>query len=66
MTQGALAGTMWGESIRFFGQFKAFPISIVQKVLGRELDYFKGRKQGENVGRGIRGMGALMVTSAMF
>jgi hypothetical protein len=64
MTQGALAGTMWGEAIRFFGQFKAFPISIVQKVLGRELDYFKGRKQGD-LGRGIRGMGALMVTSAM-
>jgi hypothetical protein len=64
MTQGALAGTMWGEAIRFFGQFKAFPISIVQKVLGRELDYFKGRKQGD-IGRGIRGMAALMVTSAM-
>ena len=64
MTQGALAGTMWGESIRFFGQFKAFPISIVQKVLGREMDYFKSRKQGD-IGRGIKGMGALMVTSAM-
>ena len=64
MTQGALAGTMWGESIRFFGQFKAFPISIVQKVLGREMDYFKNRKQGD-IGIGIKGMGALMVTSAM-
>ena len=64
MTQGTLAGTGFGEAIRFFGQFKAFPISIVQKVLGRELDYFKGRKQ-EDLGRGIRGMGALMVTSAM-
>ena len=64
MTQGYLGGTGMGEAIRFFGQFKAFPISIVQKVLGRELDYFKGRKQGD-LGRGIRGMGALMVTSAM-
>ena len=64
MTRGTLAGTAAGEAIRFFGQFKAFPISIVQKVLGRELDYFKGRKQGD-LGRGIRGMGALMVTSAM-
>ena len=64
MTQGKLAGTGFGEAIRFFGQFKAFPISIVQKVLGREMDYFKGRKQGD-LGRGIRGMGALMVTSAM-
>ena len=64
MTQGKLAGTGFGEAIRFFGQFKAFPISIVQKVLGREMDYFKGRKQGD-IGRGIRGMSALMVTSAM-
>jgi hypothetical protein len=64
MTRGTLAGTGAGEAIRFFGQFKAFPISIVQKVLGRELDYFKGRKQGD-LGRGIRGMGALMITSAM-
>ena len=64
MTQGKLAGTGFGEAIRFFGQFKAFPISIVQKVLGREMDYFKNRKQGD-IGRGIKGMGALMVTSAM-
>ena len=64
MTQGKLAGTGFGEAIRFFGQFKAFPISIVQKVLGREMDYFKGRKQGD-IGRGIRGMGALMVTSGI-
>jgi len=64
MTQGKLAGTGFGEAIRFFGQFKAFPISIVQKVLGREMDYFKGRKQGD-LGRGIRGMAALMVTSGI-
>ncbi len=64
MTRSTLAGTPGGEAIRFFGQFKAFPISIVQKVLGRELDYFKNRKQGD-LGRGFRGMAALMVTSAM-
>jgi hypothetical protein len=33
-----------GEAIRFFGQFKAFPIAIVQKVLGREMVYFKRTK----------------------
>jgi hypothetical protein len=64
MTQGQLAGTGFGEAIRFFGQFKAFPTSIVMKVIGREMDYFKGRKQGD-IGRGIRGMGALMVTSGI-
>ena len=62
MTQGALAGTTWGEAIRFVGQFKAFPISIVQKVVGRDMDYFKGRNKGD-IGRGIRGLSALIITS---
>ena len=62
MTQGALAGTTWGEAIRFVGQFKAFPISIVQKVVGRDMDYFKGRNKGD-IGRGIRGLGALIIMS---
>jgi len=64
MTQGALAGTGPGEAIRFFGQFKAFPISIVMKVLGRDMDYFKGRNVGDT-GRGIRGLSALIVTSGL-
>jgi len=36
MTQGYLAGTGMGEAIRFIGQFKAFPMSIVYKTLSRE------------------------------
>jgi len=63
MTQGQLAGTAWGEALRFFFQFKAFPLSIVQKVLGRELDYFKG--ENKEVQRGIVGLAAIVVTSGL-
>ena len=63
MTQNQLAGTGPGEAIRFFGQFKAFPISIVMKVLGREMDYFKGGK--DDVKNGIIGLGAIIITSGL-
>ena len=65
MTQGTLAGTGMGEAIRFIGQFKAFPIAVVNKVLGREIAFLrKGKNQ--DIGRGIRGITALMITSGMF
>ena len=72
MTQGLLAGTGMGEAIRFLGQFKAFPMSIMNKVLGREMAYIrKGNRLGglstdagrAEIGRGIRGMSALIITS---
>jgi len=72
MTQGTLAGTGMGEAIRFIGQFKAFPMSIMNKVLGREMAYIrKGKRLGglsteagrAEIGRGIRGMAALVITS---
>jgi len=65
MTQGTLAGTGMGEAMRFLGQFKAFPIAVVNKVLGREVAFLrKGKNQ--DIGRGIRGITALMLTSGMF
>ena len=65
MTQGTLAGTGMGEAMRFLGQFKAFPIAVVNKVLGREIAFLrKGKNQ--DIGRGIRGITALMITSGMF
>jgi hypothetical protein len=65
MTQGTLAGTGIGEAFRFVGQFKAFPIAVVNKVLGRELAFLeKGKNQ--DIGRGIRGIAALMITQGMF
>ena len=63
LTQGYLAGTGMGEAIRFVGQFKAFPLSIVMKVLGREVDYFKG--PNKDISRGIVGLGAIIVTSGL-
>ena len=63
MTQGYLGGTGMGEAIRFFGQFKAFPLSIVMKVLGREADYFKGANK--DLARGIVGLGSIIVTSGL-
>ena len=64
MTQGLLAGTAPGEAIRFVGQFKAFPLAILNKVLGRELSYFKGPNVTKaDYGRGAVGITALMTTS---
>lgn len=37
MRQGTQPGTIPGELLRFIGQFKAFPASILQKSVGREL-----------------------------
>ena len=71
MTQGTLAGTGMGEAIRFMGQFKAFPMAIGNKVLGREIAFlrdgsgnfsFKGGKN-KNVGRGMKGLASIMITS---
>lgn len=63
LTQGFLAGTGMGEAIRFFGQFKAFPISIVQKVLGREINFLKG--PNKDLARGITGLASIIVTSGL-
>jgi len=64
MTRGMLAGTAEGEAIRFVGQFKAFPLAILNKVLGRELSYFKGPNVTKaDYGRGAVGITALMTTS---
>ena len=63
MTQGTMSGTGPGEAIRFMGQFKAFPLSIVMKVLGREMDYFKGANK--QYLRGTMGLGAIFLTSSI-
>ena len=62
MTQGTLAGTGMGEAIRFVGQFKAFPMAIGNKVLGREIAFLR-KGPNQDIGRGIRGLAAIMVTS---
>ena len=62
MTQGLLAGTGMGEAIRFMGQFKAFPMSVMNKVLGREIAFLK-KGPNQDIGRGIRGLSAIIITS---
>lgn len=43
MRRGTQPGTVAGELLRFVGQFKAFPIAVLQKSIGREL-YGRGYK----------------------
>ena len=62
MTQGTLAGTGMGEAIRFMGQFKAFPMAIGNKVLGREIAFLR-KGPNQDIGRGIKGLASIMVTS---
>ena len=53
MRRGTQPGTVAGELLRFLGQFKAFPVAVLQKSIGREL-YGRGYKPspyGANVGR---------------
>ena len=63
MTQGTLAGTGMGEAIRFFGQFKSFPLSIANKVLGREIGLLKSGPN-QDIGRGIKGLTSILITTA--
>lgn len=43
MRRGTQPGTIAGELLRFVGQFKAFPVAVLQKSIGREL-YGRGYK----------------------
>jgi hypothetical protein len=53
MRRGTQPGTVAGELLRFIGQFKAFPVAVLQKSIGREL-YGRGYKPsvyGSGVGK---------------
>ena len=63
MTQGTLAGTGMGEAIRFVGQFKAFPMAIGNKVLGREIAFLR-KGPNQDIGRGIKGLASIVIVSA--
>ena len=59
---GLQAGTGPGEAMRFFAQFKAFPLAIMQKAIGRELAFTEaGRKY-----RALFGVAGLVVGSGIF
>jgi hypothetical protein len=58
MLRGTQPGTVPGELLRFIGQFKSFPVALIQMTLGREIygrgydtlgDYMK-RGKGDMVG----------------
>lgn len=58
MQRGTQPGTVSGEFLRFIGQFKSFPVAMIQMALGREVygrgydtigDYIK-RGKGEMLG----------------
>ena len=63
MTQGTLAGTGIGEALRFLGQFKAFPMAIANKVLGREIAFLRSGPN-QDIGRGIKGLASIVIASA--
>jgi hypothetical protein len=60
MLQGTQPGTVMGEMARAFMQFKAFPISIAQKVWGRDIRGRTGK------GSSMRAMAEFMVMSTLF
>jgi len=62
MKGGLHAGTIPGEAMRFMFQFKAFPLAILQKAMGREISSFRAGNYGE----GFWGVVSLIVGSGMF
>jgi hypothetical protein len=69
MLRGTQPGTVEGEMLRFFGQFKSFAVGTVQKTLGREI-YGRGANTlGEALRNGngeMLGVAQLMLWSAAF
>lgn len=64
MKQGTRPGTVDGELFRLIGQFKAFPVAVIQKVLGREIH---GRGQGGwKTGSGMMGLAHVVAMTTAF
>jgi len=62
MKGGFHAGTAHGEAMRFIFQFKAFPLAILQKALGREVASLKAGRKLE----AFFGITALILGSGIF
>lgn len=69
MNAGTQPGTMLGEALRLFMQFKSFPISVLRKGIGREI-YGHGADSMKDAlmkGQGdILGLVHLMVATTLF
>jgi hypothetical protein len=60
MNQGTEAGTLLGEILRHFSQFKSFPITMIRRGMGREMYGGVGGKKD------ISGLVQLMVATTLF
>ena len=63
MNQGFEKGTGKGETIRFIGQFKQFPITIWKKIIGRELNSYG---PDDNKFSTVSGLTSMVILGTMF
>ena len=66
MHQGNKRGSFLGETLRFVGQFKQFPISIYKKVILRELKGYAPGEFGASIGGKALSLGSLIILTSMF
>lgn len=66
MNQGMQKGTFGGETIRFMGQFKSFPITIWKKIIGRELRSYGPDVLAESKYARITGLTSMLMLSTAF
>ena len=66
MNQGMQKGTFGGETIRFMGQFKSFPITIWKKIIGRELKSYGPEVLEESKFATYTGLTSMILLSAAF
>ena len=65
LTQGYLQGTAAGEGIRFFAQFKAFPVALLRQVMGREMAVGGASGIRGMTAAAFIGMGSIFVTTSL-
>lgn len=66
MTRGSRPGTVQGELLRFFWQFKSFGVSFTQNVIGREL-FGRGASRVGEIGKAeMVGFAQLLLSTAVF
>lgn len=68
MRQGTQGGTVYGELLRFIGQFKSFGVALTQKVLAREAYGYGADSLGQALkeGQSLRGLANVILASTLF
>src|SRR5690606_6705303 len=62
-------GTVLGEALRFFWQFKSFPLTVIHRAIGREIYGYGAESLSEALFKGkgdMIGLASLIVQSAFF